>query len=191
MRDNLAYQEDIVEELINGQVVLMSPRPRYNHNRIAFRIAHLFEIYLHGRKCTVIPDGTDLYLDEDNQFVPDVMIVCDRNKVKWNGVHGAPDLVVEVLSPSTAKNDRYHKKEVYQRHGVREYWLVDPANRTIEQYFLQDGQLELNTVYISYPDYVLETLKEEERSELVTHFKCSLYDDFELSLDEIFSGLLP
>lgn len=191
MQDNLAYQVDTVEELIHGQVVAMSPRPVFNHNHISSNIYRIFANYLSKRKCTVIADGTDLYLDEGNQFVPDMMVVCDRNKVKWNGVHGAPDLVVEVLSPSTAKNDRYHKKEVYQRHSVREYWLVDPANRTIEQYFLQNGKLELNTVYISYPDYVLETLKEEERSELVTHFKCSLYDDFELSLDEIFSGLLP
>ena len=119
-----------------------------------------------------------------------MMVVCDREKIQEDGVHGAPDLVVEVLSPSTAKRDRVDKKAVYERCGVREYWLVDPKNRTIEQYLLRDGKLELHTVHASYTDFELERMSEKEKAEIITHFKCSLYDDFDISLDEIFSGLL-
>lgn len=195
MNSNLAYKDGWMdpprEELIGGKVVAMSPRPVFNHNHVAFRIAHLFETYLKGKRCTVIPDGTDLYLTEEDRFIPDMMVVCDRDKIRRDGVHGAPDLVVEVLSPSTAKKDRLHKKAVYGSCGVREYWLVDPENRTIEQYLPQDGRLELNTVYVSYPEDALERMTEEERSAVETHFQCSLYDDFDISLEEIFSGLLP
>ncbi len=190
MNSNLAYQEKVREELIGGKVVAMSPRPMYNHNHVAFNIAVIFNHYLRGKRCTAIPDGTDLYLTEGDRFVPDMMVVCDREKIQEDGVHGAPDLVVEVLSPSTAKRDRVDKKAVYERCGVREYWLVDPKNRTIEQYFLRDGKLELNTVYASYTDFELERMSEKEKAEIITHFKCSLYDDFDISLDEIFSGLL-
>lgn len=195
MNSNLAYKEGWSdpprEELIGGKVVAMSPRPEYNHNHIAFNIAVIFNSYLRGRACTAIPDGTDLYLTEEDRFVPDMMVVCDRDKIKRNGVHGAPDLVTEVLSPSTAKNDRMYKKAVYETCGVREYWLVGPENRTIEQYFLREGRLELNTVYASYPEHELERMNEKERAEVEAHFKCSLYEDFEIALDDIFSGLLP
>ena len=191
MSDSLAYQEEFREEMIGGKVVAMSPRPMYNHNHIAFNIAVLFSNYLRGKPCTVIPDGTDLYLTEEDRFVPDVMVVCDRDKIRRDGVHGAPDLVVEVLSPSTMRNDRMHKKEVYQACGVREYWLVDPENRTIEQYLLREEKLELNTVYVSIPDYELERMSEKEKAEVETHFRCSLYSDFDIALEDIFSGLLP
>ncbi len=191
MNSNLAYQDELRGELINGEVVAMSSSPTFNHNRVASRIYRAFENYLEGKRCTAIADGTDLYLTQEDRLIPDMMVVCDRDKIRRDGVHGAPDLVVEVLSPSTARNDRMHKKAVYEASGVREYWLVDPENRTIEQHFLRDGRLELNTVYTSYPESELERMTEKERAEVETHFKCSLYDDFAIALDDIFSGLLP
>ena len=191
MNSNLAYQDELRGELINGEVVAMSSSPTFNHNRVASRIYRAFENYLEGKRCTAIADGTDLYLTQEDRFIPDMMVVCDRDKIRRDGVHGAPDLVVEVLSPSTARNDRMHKKAVYEASGVREYWLVDPENRTIEQHFFRDGRLELNTVYTSYPESELERMTEKERAEVETHFKCSLYDDFAIALDDIFSGLLP
>lgn len=191
MSDNLAYQEEPWEELINGEVVAMSPRPKFNHNRVAFRIAHLFENYLRGKRCTVIADGTDLYLTEKDRFVPDMMVVCDRDKILEDGVHGAPDLVVEVLSHSTANRDRGYKKNLYAKHGVKEYWIVNPTDRSVEVYLSRGGDLVFDHVYALYPDSVLEGMTEEERAAVETHFKCSLYDDFDISLEEIFSGLLP
>lgn len=189
MNSNLAYRPEICEELINGEVVAMSPRPAVNHNRISYNIIHLFLGYLKGRKCVPFGDGTDLYLDENNRFVPDGMIVCDREKVKWDGVHGAPDLVWEILSPSTAKRDRWYKKNVYASCGVPEYWIVDPASQTIEIYLLQDGQYVLeNLCTLVLPQY-MERLNEGEESEVLTEFKCHLYDDLVIRLEDIFYDL--
>lgn len=189
MNTNLAFddwEEKTRVELIDGNVVAMSPRPSVNHNRVASNIFWLFENYLRKKKCTPFSDGTDLYLTEDNRFVPDVMIVCDPDKIKHDGVHGAPDLVVEVLSPGTAKNDRTHKKEVYAKCGVREYWLVSPGEKSIDQHFLDNGQFVLHDIYVIHPDWELAQMSEAERAALVTHFKCSLFDDLDISLDDIF-----
>ena len=97
MNEMLAYEEERWEELIDGKVVLMSPRPVLNHNLVASSIYRLFYDYLRGKLCTALSDGVDLYLSEKERYVPDMMVVCDRDKLKRNGVHGAPDLVVEVL----------------------------------------------------------------------------------------------
>lgn len=191
MENNLAYQDEIREELIGGKIVAMSPRPTFNHNRVAFKIATLFDRYLEGRKCTAIADGTDLYLTEGDRFIPDMMVVCDRSKIQSDGVHGAPDLVVEVLSPSTAKRDRGYKKDTYEKCGVREYWLVNPADKSVEIYRLKGPSYVLFDLYHVYPDWMLEKMTEAERAEIVTKFKCSLYDDFEIVLEDIFSGMLP
>jgi len=185
MNSNLAYQEERREELIDGEIVMMAPAS-VNHNFISFNIARIFGNYLYGKKCTPFADGTTVYLTEKDRFVPDMMVVCDQSKVRWDGVHGAPDLVVEVLSPSTAKNDRKHKKDVYAGSGVREYWLVNPVDKSVEQYFLEDGQLVLHEIYTQYPDYMWEKMTEAERAAVVTRFKCSLFEDLEISLEDIF-----
>lgn len=142
MSENLACQDDFVtkrrEELIDGKPVMMSPRRTVIHNRVAFNIAVLFDRYLKGKKCTHFSDGVDLYLDDDNRFVPDMMVVCDPDKIGPDGIHGAPDLVVEVLSPGTARNDKIRKKDVYARCGVWEYWLASPNEKSVEVY-LTDG----------------------------------------------------
>lgn len=191
MNGNLAYQDEIRDELIDGKLVAMSPRPVVNRNRIAFRIAHLFENYLEGRKCIALADGVDVHLTEKDIFVPDMMVVCEREKIKYDGVYGAPDLVVEVLSPSTAKRDKGYKKDVYEKCGVREYWLVEPVGKSIEVYLLKDGDYVLDEVYTVYPEAHLESMSEEDRAAIPTKFKCSLYDDFEITLTDVFSGLLP
>lgn len=186
MNDNLAYQEARREELIGGKVVAMSPRPSFNHNRVASNIFRIFDNHLYGKKCTPIADGMDLYLDDDNQFVPDFMVVCDPDKIKPNGVHGAPDLVVEVLSPGTMRNDRTYKKDVYARCGVQEYWLVSPNEKSVEVYRLDGGEFLFYDIYAVHADWQLAQMSEEERAAVVTHFKCSLFDDLNISLKDIF-----
>jgi len=132
----------------------------------------------------------DLYLTEKDRFTPDMMVVCDRDKSKSDGIHGAPDLVVEVLFPSTAKRDKTYKKDAHARSGVREYWLVNPADKSIEAYRLSGGDLVLYDIYSVYPDALLGKMTEEERAAVPTTFKCSLYDDFEIALEDVFSGML-
>ena len=86
MSDNLAYKDDRRTELIAGKVVAMSPSPRWNHMAISGNIYKIFAIYLSGKKCTPIQDGFDLYLDDENQFVPDFMVVGDTDKIKLDEI---------------------------------------------------------------------------------------------------------
>lgn len=190
MNSNLAYQDEPWEELIGGKVVLMSPRPNINHNHISQNIYRIFDDYLDGKPCTPFADGVDLYLTEEDRFIPDGMIVCDPEKIKTNGVHGAPDLVVEILSNSSAKKDRIAKKRVYEKTGVREYWIVDPNNHSIEVCLLKNGLLELDNIYSVYPDWELEKMKEEERAEVPAAFRCSLFDDLEIRIRDVFRRVL-
>ena len=194
MSTSLAYKESwadpIRRELINGKLVMMSPVAT-NHALISNNISYLFTDYLKGKPCTPIPDGVTVFLTDEDHFVPDFMVVCDRDKLKGDGVHGAPDLVVEVLSLSTMKNDRTHKKDIYGQCGVREYWLVNPADKTVEVYRNSGTELILQEVYAIYPDWMLARMTEEERAAVATHFKCSLFDDLDIALDDIFSNLLP
>lgn len=191
MNGNLAYQDEIREELLDGKIVAMSPRPSTNHSRIAGNIFWIFRSYLNKKHCTPFADGVDLHLTENDTVIPDMMIVCDQNKIKGDGVYGAPDLVAEVLSPSTTSRDRGYKKDLYARCGVREYWIVSPSEKSVEVYRLKDADLSLYDVYSVYPDWMLKKMKEEEREAVVTQFQCSLYDDLDISLDDIFSGLVP
>ena len=188
MSGNLAYQEERREELIGGKVVMMSPASA-EHVYTAGSIYNIFKNYLKGKNCIPFSDGLLVHLTDENKFVPDMMVVCDRSKIKSDGVHGAPDLVVEVLSPSTAKDDRTRKKEIYEACGVPEYWLVSPTDKSIEVYLLESGKYILHDVYTVRPDWVLKQMTDEERAAIVTEFKCHLYDDLIIRLDDIFGDL--
>ena len=185
MSGNLAYQDERREELIDGKVVMMAPASS-NHNRIAGNIFSMFHQYLKGRQCEPFGDGENVYLTDKDHFVPDFMVVCDPDKIKSDGVHGAPDLVVEVLSPSTARNDKTRKKDVYARCGVREYWIIHPEDKSVDVYRTDGTEFILHDIYSLHPDWMLAKMSEEERAAVVTHFKCSLFDDLDISLEDIF-----
>lgn len=186
-----AYPIQQRDELIGGKMVAMAPRPSFNHTYVTENISFLFRGYLKGKSCVPLGDGYDLYLTVTDRFVPDFMVVCDRSKIKHDGVHGAPDLVVEVLSPTTARNDKTVKKAAYAKSGVREYWIVDPEGKSIEIYLNQDGDLVLHDVHALIPDWMLAKMTVEELAEVVTQFRCSLYEDLEISIADVFNGLLP
>ena len=191
MNTNLAYKDEPREEIIGGEFVMMAAAT-VNHYRIARNILTLFDEFLRRRPCEPFQDGTALFLeDEKEEYQPDMMVVCDPDKIKPDGVHGAPDLVVEVLSPSTGRYDRGHKKDVYEKHGVREYWIVDPGNRMVEQYVLENGHFVLRDVYALYPDFMLKRMKPEEKAALVTEFKCTLFDDLSIPLERVFYRVDP
>ncbi len=103
-----------------------------------------------------------------------------------DGKYGASDLVVEVLSPRTAKNDRGDKKDIYEQYGVREYWLAEPLARSVEVYVLQDGKFRLDNVYHAYSAEDWEDMTEEERAKSQLSLKVSLYDDFVVDVREVF-----
>lgn len=187
MENSITYADEYtVEELIDGQIVAMSPRPNINHNYAAGNIYNIFYNYLKGKSCTPFGDGTDLHLSEENCFVPDFMAVCDPEKIHSDGVYGVPDLVVEVLSPGTAGNDRGRKKAVYEQCGVKEYWIVSPGDKSIEQYIRKEGRFELAEVYSVFPDYMLEKMTPQELAVLPRAFKCSLFDDLDIVIADVF-----
>ena len=188
MDNNLAYQESFREELINGKLVAMSPAAT-NHNRIAGNIFAMFHQYLKGKQCVPFGDGEKVFLTDTDHYVPDFMIVCDRNKIKPDGVHGTPDLVMEILSPSTGAYDKGRKKRVYEACGVPEYWIISPESQTVDVYLLEDGRFTLDNSYSVYPDYLLAHMTQEQKDQLVTEFKCHLYDDLVIRLDDIFCDL--
>ena len=191
METNLAYESEAPEEIIGGKVVMMAS-PTIGHMFIAGNIHTLFDVYLRGKKCVPLPDGVTLFLEEKENYKPDMMVVCDPDKMKeTDGVHGAPDLAVEVLSPSTSRNDRGRKKDAYEKSGVREYWIVDPANRAVEQYVLENGRFVLRNVCQQYSPAALNMLTEAERAEAVPEFRCSLVPDLTVRLEDVFYRVAP
>ena len=185
---NLALKEEPLEELIGGKVVMMAP-PAPNHGRVTSNLDRIFNNYLLDKQCEYFSDSVGLILADTDKFIPDGMIVCDPSQVKRDGVHGAPSLTVEVLSPRTARNDRGRKKDLYERSGVREYWIVSPSDMTIEQYLLRDGKFVLNNVYRKYPAYELDEMSDEERAAVVTEFQCSLFEDLTIRVEDVFRRL--
>lgn len=189
MDGSLAYQDDFEEkrrlELIGGKVVMMAPASS-DHNSIAGNINGIFWSYLRGKKCVPYGDNEKVFLSETDHFVPDFMVVCNPGKIKPDGVHGAPDLVVEVLSPSTAKYDRTRKKDAYAKAGVREYWIVSPGDKSVEVYRTNGTEFDLHDIYVLHPDWQVAQMSAEEYAALVISFKCSLFDDLDISLEDIF-----
>ena len=187
--DNLAFKEPPRVERIEGKTYLMSPRPRLNHNRVAFRIARMFADYLEGKTCEAFADGTDVHLDKDNTYIPDAMIVCDPSIIHDDGIYGAPDLVVEVLSPSTMQNDRGPKMRHYAAAGVKEYWIVSPIGRSVEVYYNENGIFQLDAAYTDYSDWDLERMDDDERNAIREEIPVSLYKDFCVNVKEVFKDI--
>ncbi len=188
INDNLAYQEEPLYEILDGKVLAMSPAaPR--HNRIAGNIFLIFGNYLKKKKCVPLGDGTAVYLDEQNRFIPDFMVVCDRSKIQSKWVYGAPDLLVEILPPCTARHDRMRKKDVYAASGVPEYWIVSPEEQSIEVYLLRDGAYTLDNLYAYCSDEDQADMTEAEKAGLTAEFKCHLFDDLTIRLEDIFGDL--
>jgi Uma2 family endonuclease len=145
--DYLTWDDDQRWELIDGEAFCMSPGPNRLHQKCLGELFAQFHSYLVGKPCEVYMAPFDVRLqdhldasDEETITVvqPDLMIICDTNKLDERGVKGAPDLVVEIISPSTAKHDITTKFELYQRHGVKEYWILYPNDRTLLVYRLID-----------------------------------------------------
>jgi len=183
--ENLLGEHDY--EIINGKANLMA-RPDLNHLTIAFNVGKLFERFIDNNECKMYIEA-NVHLDEVYTFIPDVIIVCDKDKRKGAAVYGAPDLVVEVLSPSTAKLDLSIKKDIYEEHGVKEYWLIYPESRMITVYQNSDKRFILLDVYTYRRPSELEYMTEQDRKSLSANFNTSLFDGLTVNLEEIFRGI--
>jgi Uma2 family endonuclease len=131
--DYLTWPEGERWELIDGETWDMTPAPTTVHQRLVGRLYHALETVLEGHPCVPFVAPVDVVLSDETVVQPDVLVVCDRSRIRTAGIFGAPDLIVEVLSPSTGLKDRRTKRHLYERHGVREYLLVEPEARYAER----------------------------------------------------------
>lgn len=164
--DLLKWDGDTRYELYNGQPVALAS-PSDIHQEISGEIHLQLGNYLKGKKCRVYYAPFDVRLFErrgdrpenvNTVVQPDLMVVCDPDKIDRHGVHGAPDMVIEILSDSTRRTDRLLKFNLYRDAGVREYWIIDPVERLVSVHILEDRQY-YTTVYgpdASVPVGVLE-----------------------------------
>ncbi len=136
-------------ELIDGVIYDMTPSPTSTHQRISGHFHAVFWWYLKGKSCEVFSAPFDVYLKDgvDEWVIPDLTVICDKSKIQEKGCVGAPDLVVEILSKTTAVKDRKVKLKLYRTAGVKEYWIVDPYGETVEVYKFGDGVDSLPDVY--------------------------------------------
>ncbi|MEF8714045.1 MAG: Uma2 family endonuclease [Accumulibacter sp.] len=143
----LAWPEEARYELIDGIAYAMGPAPLRQHQRVVLEIARQIAAAVDGGPCEVNVAPFDVRLPRGNEgddlidtvVQPDIVVVCDRSKLDDRGCRGAPDWLVEVLSPSSAGHDQVRKLFLYERHGVLEYWLVHPADQVVTVYRLENG----------------------------------------------------
>lgn len=142
------YKQHNLIELINGEVVIGIP-PIPKHQRIVREILYFLTTMARQKGGEALSSPIEVYLDEHNIYEPDVLyLVLDSGcDVGDKRLTGAPDLVVEVLSPSTAKYDRQQKFQAYQLYSVPEYWIVDPVHEVIEVWVLEGERLNLMGAY--------------------------------------------
>jgi len=143
--DYLTWVDDKRRELINGFVNLMTPAPARLHQKVSGYIFNKLYNYLSDKKCEVYSAPFDVRLHKNGEKTddkiydvvqPDITVVCDPEKLDDRGCIGAPDLIVEILSPSTSKRDLSDKYKLYEQSGVKEYWIARPNENTIQKFVL-------------------------------------------------------
>jgi len=161
-------------ELIYGEAYAMSA-PNTRHQLILGEIFSQFHNYLRGKACKVFPAPLDVRLfykeneSDDTVVQPDITVVCDEKKIGKEGCRGAPDLVIEILSPSNTAIEMERKLKLYQDAGVREYWIVDPENMGLTVYRFEEGAI------------LLFTYKKD------TTVSVGIFPDLKISLEQVFA----
>ena len=133
-------------EILKGKIFKMSPAPTISHQGISFNLSGLFFMYFHNKPCKVFASPFDVVLKnkdgkEDTVVQPDLCVVCDPEKLAdGKRCQGAPDLIIEILSPGNSKKEMVNKYELYEEAGVREYWVVRPDYKEITQFVLENNK---------------------------------------------------
>lgn len=169
VEDYYDMPEDIRAELIEGQIVYMAA-PSTQHQRIAIRLESTIFSYINakGGKCEILhaPYSVQLREEDDTVVEPDIVVVCDPDKITARGCVGAPDWIIEIVSPSNPKHDYITKLSLYDNAGVREYWIIDAEQNKIHVYDMQDNRLVLK-------DYTFQDT-----------VKVGIYDDFYIDFSD-------
>lgn len=181
--DYLSWKFDEALEIIRGTIFPMSGRSR-THQKISWKLSGLFFNHFKNQPCEAYAAPFDVRLynraksiqaDKDIYTVvqPDLCIICDLDKLDERGCLGAPDLIVEILSPGNAAREMKIKRELYGESGVREYWIVDPAHETLTRYNLEaEGTYGRPLIFVS--------------DEMVPSV---VFPDLQLELGELFAGV--
>ena len=141
--DFLKWNDSVRYELIAGAPAMMAP-PSIAHQAISGELYLQIANFLKGRPCKVFHAPVAVRLNaetsDDTVLQPDIVVVCDRSMLDDKSIKGAPDMVIEILSPSTATRDKVVKFNQYLSAGVREYWIVYPDSKTVSVHVLKDGE---------------------------------------------------
>jgi Uma2 family endonuclease len=147
--DYLSWQIQEWIELIRGKIMVRMSAPSMGHQAISYNLLHFMSGYFWQKKCRVFHAPFDVRLEKNPQTAaeksftvvrPDLCVVCDLQKLDKLGCVGAPDWIIEIISPSSYQMDMVTKKELYRSANVREYWIVDPNNRIVWQCVLQENE---------------------------------------------------
>ena len=144
--DYLKTPDDKRFELIEGDLI-MTPSPTVKHQAVSENISFLLSSHIRACKLgRLFYAPMDVVLDQFNVLQPDIMLVLNENKkvITEANIKGAPDLVVEIISPTSGYRDKATKKRIYERFGVKEYWVVEPQEETVEIYSLKDKKFALH-----------------------------------------------
>ena len=177
--DYLQWPDEERWELIDGEAYDMSPAPLRKHQEISGNIFADFHNYLRDKHCRVYAAPFDVRLPESDKDVsdeeivtvvqPDIVVVCDENKLDDKGCKGAPDIVIEILSPYTAKKDVVTKHHLYERHKVNQYWVFDPETKEVVVFKLKNDRYG-----------------EPEKYKKEDTIKVDIFEDLEIDLRTIF-----
>lgn len=191
-------------EMVDG-VSFMSPCPNNNHITVMINIATIFNNYLSQKRCRIYTDNFDVYLfgypkkneSKKNTYVkPDLTLICKNDMGKFVdsncGFEGVPSLTVKILSESTMKNDFNLKKSLYERAGVKEYWIVDIEHKTILQHLLDtDKKYSIVEDYILMDKLQFDNLEQQQQNYFKNRdrFKVSVLEDLTIELKDMFRGV--
>jgi Uma2 family endonuclease len=155
-RDYKTWPDNERWELINGVAYAMTPAPSTSHQSVVLEMSIQVGTYLRGKACRTFVSPIDVFFTYDDGnpddvstiVQPDLLVVCDPKKIRPNGIVGTPDIIVEVLSPSTARHDQITKALLYEQFGVKEFWVVDPTQRLVTKRTLEENG-KFKTVFLA------------------------------------------
>ena len=177
--DYLMWKFNERVELIKGKIFTMSPAPNTNHLQISRSLNRILDHFFHNNKCQLFYAPFDVVLSKtkDDKKIktviqPDLGVICDLSKLDETKCNGAPDLVIEILSPGNSKKEMKIKYELYEENGVKEYWVIDPEHESVSVFILNKSKF--------VPQKPLTT---EDT------LKSAVFLSLEFSVDEIFKDV--
>lgn len=177
-KDYLTYDENERIEIIEGEIINMSPAPSRIHQEIISEIHFRLKEFIKSNNlsCKVYPAPFDVILKNDDEEIinsknivqPDISVICDKNKLTEKGCTGSPDMIVEVISPYNPSNDYVRKLNLYEKFKVNEYWIINPMRKNVLVYVLTENGYDAPISY-TFSDKV----------------KVNIYDNLEIDFNSI------